>query len=103
MAPQISYRFTSTLIEWRGPAPFYYLPVPTVASQEIKSMAAQLTYGWGVIPVTVTALDPAGNPVTWTTSLFPREGVYLLKSAVNKQLGGVVVGQRLDVELGLNA
>ena len=103
MAPQISYRFTSTLIEWRGPAPFYYLPVPTDASQEIKSMAAQLTYGWGVIPVTVTAHDPQGNPVTWTTSLFPREGVYLipLKSAVNKQLGGVVVGQSVAVELAI--
>ena len=39
------------MVEWRGPSPFYFVPVPEVQSKKIKAIAAQLTYGWGVIPV----------------------------------------------------
>jgi hypothetical protein len=67
------------MIEWRGPSPFYFVPVPEVQSKKIKAMAAQLTYGWGVIPV----LGKIGK-TDFSTALIPKDGVYYLpiKNAV---------------------
>jgi hypothetical protein len=67
------------MIEWRGPSPFYFVPVPEVQSKKIKAMAAQLTYGWGVIPV----LGKIGK-TDFSTALIPKDCVYYLpiKNAV---------------------
>lgn len=72
-------KFQGTMIEWRGPSPFYFVPVPEVQSKKIKAIAAQLTYGWGVIPV----IGKIGK-TDFSTALIPREGVYFLpiKNAV---------------------
>lgn len=66
-------------IHWRGPAPFHFVPIPAAQSAKIKALAPRLTYGWGVIPVTCTIGD-----TTFTTSLFPKDGGYLvpIKNAV---------------------
>lgn len=76
--------FTGTVIEWRGPSPYYFVPVPAEESAEINDVAAMATYGWGVIPVTARIGD-----VTFETSLFPRDGGYLLplKDAVRRRQG----------------
>jgi hypothetical protein len=75
----MNFTFTAELIEWRGPAPFYYLPIPKNICEEIKAAAKLLSYGWGVIPVTATI-----GKTTYATSLFPKDGSYLLpvKNAV---------------------
>ncbi|MFM7029607.1 MAG: DUF1905 domain-containing protein [Micrococcales bacterium] len=71
--------FSNQMIEWRGPAPFYYVPVPPEESELIRETARQVSYGWGVIPVRATI-----GRTEFTTSLFPRDGVYLVpvKNAV---------------------
>jgi len=69
----MNFSFNGVMIEWRGPAPFYYVVIPSDVCEEIKSAAKQLSYGWGVIPVTAVI----GN-TTFTTSLFPKNGGYLL-------------------------
>ena len=61
------------IFEWRGPAPFLFVAIPAEASRDIKAMAHLVTYGWGVIPVTARI----GN-TTWQTSLFPKNGRYLI-------------------------
>jgi hypothetical protein len=61
------------MIEWRGPSPFYFVPVPEVPSKKIKAVAAQLTYGWGVIPV----LGKIGK-TEFSTALIPKAGLYYL-------------------------
>jgi hypothetical protein len=66
-------KFTGKIFYWRGPSPFYFVTVPTDQSQAIKSISGILTYGWGVIPVTVRI----GN-TEFTTSLFPKDGHYLV-------------------------
>lgn len=43
--------FTGSVIEWRGPAPYYFVRVPDEESADIRDVAAMATYGWGVIPV----------------------------------------------------
>jgi hypothetical protein len=75
----MDFIFTAEMIEWRGPAPFYYLPIPKDICEEIEASAKLLSYGWGVIPVTATI-----GKTTYTTSLFPKDGIYLLpvKNAV---------------------
>ncbi|MEV0177517.1 DUF1905 domain-containing protein [Streptomyces sp. NPDC050803] len=73
--------FTAQVIEWRGPSPYYFLPVPEQESADIREVAAMATYGWGVIPV-----DARIGATTFSTSLFPKDGGYLLplKSAVRR-------------------
>ena len=84
----VELQFTGEVIEWRGPAPFFYAVVPPDAAELIHDLAPMLTYGWGVIPARVTI-----GSVTWTTSLFPKDGGYLvpLRAAERK---------RARVELG---
>jgi len=80
--------FTSEMIEWRGPAPFYFIPVPQEQSAQIKSVASAITYGWGVVYTHATIGD-----TTWKTTLMPKNGLYLLP--VKKIL-------RLDLKLEEN-
>ena len=90
--------FSNRLIEWRGPAPFYYVPVPAAESALIKETARQTSYGWGVIPVKVTI-----GKTVFTTSLFPKDGIYLVpvKNAVRLP-EKLEWGQSVKVALDLN-
>lgn len=76
--------FDTAIIEWRGPAPFLFAPVPDDHVAEIRYAALSESYGWGVVPVTATI-----GSSTFATSLFPRGGTYLLpvKVAVQKAEG----------------
>lgn len=71
--------FSAELWEWRGPAPFYWLTVPAHHCAAIRAEAAQASYGWGAIPVSVRI-----GATEWETSLLPKDGGYVLpvKSAV---------------------
>ncbi|QGN34719.1 DUF1905 domain-containing protein [Microlunatus sp. Gsoil 973] len=90
-------KISGEVIVWRGPAPFYFLPVPAEESLDIRELANELTYGWGVIPVTVRL-----GRTEWTTSLFPKDGRYLvpLKDRVRKA-EGVGEGDTVTVDLSL--
>jgi hypothetical protein len=89
--------FTATVIEWRGPAPYLFLPVPPDESELIRESARELTYGWGVIPVAATI-----GATPFTTSLFPREGRYLLPVKVAVQRAeGVGLGDEVEVRMRL--
>lgn len=91
--------FTGRVIEWRGPAPYYFVPVPEQEAADIREVAAMASYGWGVIPVQAHIDETA-----FTTSLFPRDGGYLLplKAAVRRPRGldaGDDVAVRMTVRL----
>lgn len=89
--------FTAVAIEWRGPAPFVFVPVPPDEAELIDDSARELTYGWGVIPVQAIV-----GGTTFTTSLFPRDGGYLLPLKVAVQRAeGVGVGDPVDVRMRL--
>lgn len=90
--------FSAEAIGWRGPAPFVFVPVPPELSAEIKAVSARLTYGWGVIPVTVQI-----GETEYSTSLFPKEGAYLVpvKARVQKA-ESIQVGDVTDVRLLLD-
>lgn len=85
------------MIEWRGPAPFYFVQVTHEASEEIHDVSALVTYGWGVIPVTAEI-----GKTSWTTSLFPRQGSYLVPIKHMVRLGEALeLGQIVEVALTL--
>ena len=69
----MEFNFENPLFEWRGPAPFFFVKIHQDVSDLIKISAKGLSYGWGVIPVTATV-----GKTTWSTSLFPKDGLYLL-------------------------
>ncbi len=65
--------FKGKIFHWRGPAPFLFVAVPEKESGDIKSVSKLVTYGWGVIPVLVKV-----GKTEWKTSLFPKDGRYLV-------------------------
>ena len=86
-------RFSAALIEWRGPAPFFWLPLPEEAAEDVHEAAAWATYGWGAIPVRAQI-----GATEWETSLLPRDGGYMLplKVAV-RRAESIELGDRVDV------
>jgi hypothetical protein len=74
------FEFDGPVIEWRGPAPFYFVRVPEEESADIKFAAKGIEY-WGQVPVIVRI-----NGTEFSTALFPKDGVYLipLKVAARK-------------------
>ncbi len=87
--------FAGRVVEWRGPSPYYFVPVPDEESADIREVAAMATYGWGVIPV-----EARIGEVAFETSLFPKDGGYLLplKDAVRKRQG-LTAGDAVTVEM----
>lgn len=76
------------IVHWRGPAPHHFVPVVDDDAAAIGEVAAGLTYGWGVVPVTVEL-----GATRWTTSLFPRDGGYLVPlRAAARRAEGVGIG-----------
>lgn len=80
---------------WRGPAPFHFVTVPAEESELIAEVAPAVTYGWGMIPVTVrigrTGID---------TSLWPKEGSYIVPLRKSlREREGVELGDVVGVTL----
>ena len=90
--------FDGEVWSWRGPAPYHFVTVPGPLSQELRSAAAALSYGWGMVPAEVEI----GSTV-WTTSLWPKDGGYvvplkdLVRRAESIEVGDVV---RLVLRVG---
>jgi formylmethanofuran:tetrahydromethanopterin formyltransferase len=91
----MEFEFSAEVIEWRGPAPFYFAPLPEAAADAIAEVSGALTYGWGVIPAAATI-----GSTRFTTALFPRNGGYLLplKDAV-RTAEHVKPGDLVSIEL----
>jgi hypothetical protein len=93
----VEWEFSGEIFSWRGPAPYYYVAMPEEESLDLKEMSAELSYGWGVIPVRVRIGD-----TEWTTSLFPKDGLYLvpLKDKI-RNAEGLSEGDTISVRLSV--
>lgn len=89
-------QFDSEVIEWRGPAPFLFIPVDGPAGAEVADWV-RFSYGWGCVPV----IAEIGH-TRWKTSLMPHDGRYLvpLRVAV-RRAEGVDLGDYVHVALTL--
>ena len=61
--------FSGEVWFWRGPSPYHFVTVPEEESAALQATSAQVTYGWGMIPVAAqvgktgwTTFDPASQP-----------------------------------------
>jgi hypothetical protein len=94
----MEFHFEGPIVEWRGPAPYFFLLVPEEDSADIKVAAKGIEY-WGQVPVVVRIGD-----TEFRTALFPRNGQYLvpLKVAARRAAGiDVEVDEVLAVGLSL--
>ena len=91
----MNIEFNGKIFIWRGPAPWFFVTVPAKQSRDIKEISALVTYGWGVIPVHVRI-----GKTEWTTSLFPKDGRYLvpIKASV-REAENLDVGDKVTVRL----
>ncbi|TGN64026.1 DUF1905 domain-containing protein [Nocardioides eburneiflavus] len=82
--------FSGAVVEWRGPAPYVFVPLPPDAADLVDEVKADVVY-WGVVPVRAWIGD-----TEFTTAMFPREDTWFLplKVAVRRaqrvELGDVV-------------
>lgn len=91
-------KFEGKIFHWRGPAPFLFVAVPETQSADIKSVSKLVTYGWGVIPV----LAKVGK-TQWKTSLFPKDGRYLVPiKMVVQRAENLKEGDEIKLQLKLN-
>lgn len=90
------FQFTAQVVEWRGPAPFYFADIPLEESQDIKEAAKGLEY-WGQVPVVARVGD-----TEWTTAMFPKDGRYLLPLRDDvRRPEGIELGMSIEVEMDL--
>ena len=91
-------QFSGEVWEWRGPAPYHFVTVPNSESAALQSTAGRVSYGWGMIPVTARI-----NGTTWTTSLWPKDGAYVvpMKDAV-RRAEAVEVGDTVTIRLSVD-
>jgi hypothetical protein len=93
----MEFEFSGKVWYWKGPAPHHFVTVPPEQCASLQALSGAVTYGWGMIPVTVRI-----GTTHWTTSLFPKDGSYIvpLKAAVRKAEGiseGDLVTLRMEV------
>jgi hypothetical protein len=90
----MDFSFTGEVIEWRGPAPYYFVRIPKRLYAAIKDAAKGLEY-WGQVAVAVTIGD-----TEFTTALFPKDGVYLLPLRVAiRRAEGIEEGEPIEVAM----
>jgi len=92
----VQFTFDGEVIHWRGPAPWFFVPLPDAQSDEIAA-TPELSYGWGCVPARVRI-----GGTSFETALMPKDGQYLVpvKVAVRKA-EGIEEGDVVAVELQL--
>ncbi len=83
---------------WKGPAPWYFITVPEEDSLDLEATSTFVSYGWGMIPVTVQI-----GETRWTTSLFPKDGGYVVPVKVAaRKAENLDVGDTVTVRLAID-
>ncbi|WP_277050498.1 MULTISPECIES: DUF1905 domain-containing protein [Actinomycetes] len=92
----MEWQLDGEIIEWRGPAPFYFVDIDRDSSAEIKDAARGLEY-WGQVAVAAQI-----GATRFTTALFPKDGRYLLPvKAVVQRAESIGAGNVVGVWLAL--
>jgi Domain of unknown function (DUF1905) len=94
----VEVAFSGEIWLWKGPPPWHFITVPDEESRDLEATAGRVSYGWGMIPVTVRI-----GRTRWATSLYPKDGHYIVpvKAGVRRAerlAVGDVVSIRLTVD-----
>ena len=95
----MNLEFNGKLWYWRGPAPWYFVTVPEEQCHDLKAILKLVTYGWGMIPVTVQI-----GKTEWQTSMFPKDDHYIVpvKASIRKA-EALEEGDKVTVRLEVRA
>ncbi|WP_329003154.1 GNAT family N-acetyltransferase [Kribbella sp. NBC_00709] len=96
----MDHEFSGEIIEWRGPAPYYFVPVPEQDAAALKAAASAAGYNsWGMLPIRARL-----GSTEWKTSLWSKDGGYVvpLKDAVRKP-AGLDEGDEVELRLTFDA
>lgn len=94
----MTIKFKGKIFHWRGPAPFLFVAVPEKPSRDLKAISSSVTYGWGVIPVQVQI-----GKTVWKTSLFPKDGRYLVPIRMSVQKSeSIGVGDNVTIQMEID-
>ncbi|WP_248579741.1 DUF1905 domain-containing protein [Nocardioides sp. InS609-2] len=95
----MTLEFEGEMWSWHGPAPYHFVSVPDEECEELQEAAAFVTYGWGMIPVTVRI-----GETEWTTSLWPKDGGYIvpIKDKIRKA-EEIELGELVSIHLFVDA
>jgi hypothetical protein len=97
--PLADIAFTAGIMHWRGPSPYYFAAIPEQHVGEVRYAARQASYGWGVVPV-----EAVINGIAFRTSLFPKDGGYLLPLKVDvRNRADIDINAPVDVEMRILA
>lgn len=95
----MQFEFTGEMWPWRGPAPYHFVTVPDEVCSVLHELSSVLSYGWGVIPVSVRI-----GETDFTTSLFPKDGGYAVPiKDVVRHAEDLTDGDQVDVEMTVRA
>ncbi len=87
--------FSGKIWFWRGPAPWYFVTVPTKHSRILKEIEGFVTYGWGMIPVVVRI-----GKTEWKTALWPKDGRYIVPIKANvRKAENLEEGDKVTIQL----
>ena len=87
--------FSGAIWYWRGPSPYHFVSVPADESAELRALSPVVSYGWGMIPVTVRI-----GQTSWETALFPKDGRYVVPiKDVVRAAEGLDQGDPVSLEL----
>jgi hypothetical protein len=91
--------FAGQLWYWRGPSPYHFVTVSEEACAELRAIANDVTYGWGMIPVTIRI-----GATEFDTSLFPKFGRFVVPIRdVVRDGERLEIGDIVDMELRIRA
>lgn len=90
--------FTGEAVDWRGPAPHVFVAIPSDYVESVRHAAREASYGWGCVPVSASA-----NGVDFTSSLFPKEGGYMLPLKIKvRRAADLSVGDMVSVTMRIS-
>jgi hypothetical protein len=93
----VEWTITAEVVEWRGPAPYFFLPMSDEDSADLKMEAAGLEY-WGQVSVVVVI-----GKTTFTTAVFPKDGRYLVPLRANiRKAENIDLGMPISATVRLN-
>lgn len=97
MMASVEWTVRAEVVEWRGPAPYFFLPMSAKDSADFKTEARGLEY-WGQVSVHVVIGQTA-----FTTAVFPKDGRYLVPLRARiRQLEDIEEGMPITATVRLN-
>jgi len=95
---RMDLEFYGEISFWKGPAPWYFVTLPDAESRAIEAVSRVVSYGWGVIPVWAQI-----GATRWPTSLFPKDGRYLVPVRVDvRRAERLALGDAVTVRLSID-